>query len=931
MPNLSLLERNRRLGLSPLRRLLLAMFLGFGHSAGLGQAPTWTFVPQAAVLPPSLSGGSILAVGPGVLVVRESGNLSARIVFGSQSSPFLAAGDLAPGGGTFIAPPSNLGNEVNVLAVSPKLIVFQGTVRLSEAVTERRFYRWQDGTLIHLPTPSGVLYDLEINDGQGRFLARRNLDSLRKESWITDGLVDRPSVVFENAFGGDEERTGTVVGITADGALLFFEQRLQFEGSLRRVLRSLYFRGARDTVIASSTLNIDPDFGIKNGTEVSSVRGGFNSAGDVLVREDVFVADVVTVRKLLLVRSAGATELVAQTGERFSGFSTFRMENLLTTHPQPIFVANLVPAGRGLFTGPGLESRFGGNFEAGFGEPGEVTSILTFHDRGVMLVNARLASGVSVRALGSTAVIDPAADTDSDGLLDVWETEGRGIDINGDGIIDLDLFALGARPNHKDLFVEIDATPSDRPIRTAALNQVVAAFANAPVNNPDGSTGIRLHLAIDEKDVRPEFGATPNDQLPAGFREVTKPAHFGTPGQRADPNREHILAAKRRAYRYCIIYNSITFAEGGGYLGTAEIKGNDFVVHIGAKTFHDGFRDTEDQAATFMHELGHTLGLQHGGGVDEVIVFEPKSWHGKPNYPSIMNYALAHPYRWSARFWRLDFCREKLPDLNETSLNERAGIPSSRYRNFSMPYGVGPTTQRAMRLARLDGRPIDFTANGFMSSSVSADLNFIGAAATFAGVDRPSPQEVMKGHNDWEAIHYAVVDREGPLAGDVALAEGCPTVEIHDLLDRLVPVEADTYEEWIAAYAEEGPGQVTLTGFSDDPDDDGIPNGIERYFGTNPTEANAAFELVPGAVPPVFRHSRTLSPPADLVASYQWTTDLRNWHASGETAGGVTVHLDPVTAKEPGPMGDLVEIAPIIVGNSPPTLFLRMRVKRTSE
>ena len=39
---------------------------------------------------------------------------------------------------------------------------------------------------------------------------------------------------------------------------------------------------------------------------------------------------------------------------------------------------------------------------------------------------------------------------------------------------------------------------------------------------------------------------------------------------------------------------------------------------------------TDEQAGTFMHELGHTLGLRHGGGDGE---------NCKPNYLSIMSYS----------------------------------------------------------------------------------------------------------------------------------------------------------------------------------------------------------------------------------------------------------------------------------------------------
>ena len=48
-------------------------------------------------------------------------------------------------------------------------------------------------------------------------------------------------------------------------------------------------------------------------------------------------------------------------------------------------------------------------------------------------------------------------DDDEDGLPNAWEEEGGGIDINGDGVVDLDLFTRGADPFHKDVFVEVDA------------------------------------------------------------------------------------------------------------------------------------------------------------------------------------------------------------------------------------------------------------------------------------------------------------------------------------------------------------------------------------------------------------------------------------------------------------------------------------------
>jgi probable HAF family extracellular repeat protein len=101
---------------------------------------------------------------------------------------------------------------------------------------------------------------------------------------------------------------------------------------------------------------------------------------------------------------------------------------------------------------------------------------------------------------------DLNADNDGDGLCDNWETEG--IDEDGDGLVDLELYDLNqngvveagerADPNHKDLYVEIDWMAQHEPL-DPALRQVMAVFRRAPVPNPDTTSGIRLHLRIDEE------------------------------------------------------------------------------------------------------------------------------------------------------------------------------------------------------------------------------------------------------------------------------------------------------------------------------------------------------------------------------------------------------------------------------------------------
>ncbi len=383
--------------------------------------------------------------------------------------------------------------------------------------------------------------------------------------------------------------------------------------------------------------------------------------------------------------------------------------------------------------------------------------------------------------------IEVVVDTDGDALLDSWEAPGGGIDVNHDGVIDLCLYDLGARPDHKDLFVEVDA--GTIPMSDVATSQVLFAFDNAPVENPDGVTGIRLHTLRDENGI-----LFPNARSINGFPEgfaATKAQNFGTVLERQDSNAQWILKAKAKVFRYCALYDGIEFVgQQRPYNGIGELGGNDFAIDVLADVFHDGSRDDDDVAATFMHELGHTLGLRHGGSLDSVGPSGPTSFQGKPNYPSIMNYSLAHPMRWSRRFWTLDYCREELGTMHEDSLDESAGIRSTLYRGYSMPYGAGPDLAREFRLARLDGRGIDFDSDGAISNRrnpVQEDLNFLPVAANISGTQNPSPGDVMHGNNDWANLTYRVVADEREFEHDITIAEGCPSGESIAFLDAAIP------------------------------------------------------------------------------------------------------------------------------------------------
>jgi hypothetical protein len=234
-----------------------------------------------------------------------------------------------------------------------------------------------------------------------------------------------------------------------------------------------------------------------------------------------------------------------------------------------------------------------------------------------------------------------APDADGDGLPDAWEERGVMLD-GGAGARWIDLPAMGADPRRPDIFLQIDwmegAGHRQRP-SAQGIRLVIEAFANAPYVSPTGSVGIALHVDAGPNSLLDASGATWGTLSRA--RAIPWKKNLGTAAKGSydwkafDAIRNEIGGfrdtGRAPVFHYAIFgqYHDLDDPHGGGASGIARgIGGTDLLVTLG--NFTDGVGTPREQAGTIMHELGHNLGLRHGGCDDSNM---------KAGYASVMNYA----------------------------------------------------------------------------------------------------------------------------------------------------------------------------------------------------------------------------------------------------------------------------------------------------
>lgn len=361
---------------------------------------------------------------------------------------------------------------------------------------------------------------------------------------------------------------------------------------------------------------------------------------------------------------------------------------------------------------------------------------------------------------------DPAAtDTDGDGLTAAEEasfgTDPARADTDDDGLGDraeavigepLGLPGLGADPLRRDVFVEIDRDANaggtgSTEVTPAMVERMVAVWAEAPLTNPDGTTGAALHV-----DTGQLGGGTLVDDVPPLFG-----CTFGYDGA------SH-LAPERRGVFFHVLSSDLSDCALYGYAyGTRRT-----VVDVGQPQL--GTLADLVGAGTILHEIGHNLGLLHGG--DEANPC-------KPNYPSVMNYNPG-----VLLFGTFGYSTGDQLDVLETAIDETAPFHTRSEWDWDDD-GVIDTEPYAADVDNFSWMPADFEA---LASVV------FGAGRCPANGISSTP---LRDHDDWAEITLnlpAVVGIPiGPAPGTMASpavrgpAGGTSPADAADLADLVDP------------------------------------------------------------------------------------------------------------------------------------------------
>lgn len=240
----------------------------------------------------------------------------------------------------------------------------------------------------------------------------------------------------------------------------------------------------------------------------------------------------------------------------------------------------------------------------------------------------------------------------------------------------LDLKAMGCKVGKRDVIVEIERfDDSNLDFLKAGMDRVVRYYANLPIDNPDGSKGIAMHVIF-----RDPWPAKDHDSVMARFDALIP-----------RPERRGIVHAM--------------MAQNDGPLNA--------VINGDHGMYNGHWRE-------FLHEFGHQLNLVHDGhypGRSSGFGFDV----GSAIYPSLMSYTYSYGLNGDGEgIVYSDGARASFV-IDERKVSERLPFPFETVKFL----GNGPYYFRIKPSENGKSTLIDWNWNGVLGEEwVSADTNY---------------------------------------------------------------------------------------------------------------------------------------------------------------------------------------------------------------
>ncbi len=355
-----------------------------------------------------------------------------------------------------------------------------------------------------------------------------------------------------------------------------------------------------------------------------------------------------------------------------------------------------------------------------------------------------------------------SVDADQDGLPDVAEAAGTTWN-------ELPLYDWGARPSQRDLFIEVDWLPPDGFNGTFDPAILPRREALERVRDVYAAHGLVAHFDTGAL-YHPAPGLSPADFDLGGGNQTAWGCTVSLAGTASATSFYKLKAdnadlRRRLSFHHALFANSladVACGGAGGTSGVAELGGNDLAITLGRSSLTTatttGLNQVINwQSATLMHELGHNLGLRHGG-------FEDRGY--KPNYLSVMNYMYQFDGlpvlgpnegdRYYRQFVLFGVCS------GAPGITSAGGLTRSRFSTpatWGLDYSDGSSVTlneaalvESVGFGRAGSGSIDWNWNTTIdTANVSADVDALSTTPrvcprTNAGVD------LVRDHDDWGAV-----------------------------------------------------------------------------------------------------------------------------------------------------------------------------------